>query len=169
MSVRVYVLLDDGAIAERVVEALRAQGVADEALHAVARHDPEHELPEAGLWEATDIGPAAGRGAMAGGVTGAVAGLAALAFPPLGIVIGGGAVAAGGLAGAGLGAWVASMIGVSESSTEVEDYDAAIQNGAVLLMIDCDDEHRAAIAETIHGIAPAAEVRQAPRDTPPAA
>ena len=169
MSVRVYVLLDDGAIAERVVEALRAQGVADEALHAVARHDPEHELPEAGLWEATDIGPAAGRGAVAGGVAGAVAGLAALAFPPLGIVIGGGAVAASGLAGAGLGAWVASMIGVSESSAEVEGYDAAIRNGAVLLMIDCDDAHQMMIAETIHEIAPGAAVREAPRDSPPAA
>ncbi len=169
MSVRVYVLLDDGAIAERVVEALRAQGVADEALHAVARHDPEHELPEAGLWEATDIGPAAGRGAMAGGVAGAVAGLAALAFPPLGIVIGGGAVAASGLAGAGLGAWVASMIGVSESSAEVEGYDAAIKNGAVLLMIDCDEGDHNTTAEAIHDIAPTAEVREAPRDTPPAA
>ena len=162
MSERLYVLLADTAVAERVVDALRAEDVADEALHAVARHDPEHDLPEAGLWEATDVGPATGRGAVAGGVTGAVAGLAALAFPPLGIVIGGGAVAAGGLAGAGLGAWVASMIGVSESADEVAAYDAAIADGAVLLMVDCEPARCDTVRGAIQQQAPTADVRQTP-------
>ncbi|RJS91397.1 DUF1269 domain-containing protein [Salinisphaera sp. Q1T1-3] len=161
MTNRLHVLLADTAIAERTVMALREQGIADEALHAVARHDPDHPLPDAGLLETTDIAGASGRGAMAGAATGALAGMAALVFPPLGLILGGAGVAASTLAGAGVGAWIASMIGVSESSDTVAAYEQAIADGQVLLLIDVPDDQQAALIERLEEIAPDADVQDA--------
>lgn len=163
MSERLYVLLPDTTAAERVVDALRAAGVDETALHAVARHDPHTDLPEAGLLDTTEVAPAAGRGAAAGAAVGVVAGLTAMVFPPLGLAIGGGAVAATGLAGAGFGAWVASMIGISEESDVVAECHDAIAAGQVLLLIDTDDEDAADIEHTIRQAHPRATPQRAER------
>lgn len=164
MSQRYHALLPDADAAETLVGDLRALGLDDTELHAVARYDPAHDLPEAGIFETTALAPAAGRGAAAGAASGLIAGLAALAFPPLGIVIGGGTVAATGLAGAGFGAWVAGMIGVSESADEIVEYEHAVAEGQVLLLIDVPDDRRAAVCAALASDHPDVRIRPVGRD-----
>lgn len=136
---RLYFLLPDIDTTHQVVENLLNAGIEEENMYVVARDDAQtHDLPEAGVTEASDLTGSVGRGVTAGGVTGVLAGLTAMVFPPAGIVIGGGVVAATGLAGAGFGAWAASMIGISHDNPQVQEYADAINSGKVLMMVDVD-------------------------------
>jgi glutamate synthase domain-containing protein 3 len=74
------------------------------------------------------------RGVAMGGATGVVAGLVALAFP--GVVIGGGALLAMGLAGAGMGAWLGGMIGMDVGNTHIRKFEEAVKSGHILVLVD---------------------------------
>ena len=60
------------------------------------------DLPQATLAQRSDLLPALARGTGAGGITGVLAGLVAMAFPPAGLTIAGSAVVLMALASAGL-------------------------------------------------------------------
>jgi uncharacterized membrane protein len=154
MQRRLYFMLPDIETTHQVVEKLLNAQVEKDNMYVVARDDAQtHDLPEAGLTEKSDITGSAGRGVTAGGVTGVLAGLTAMVFPPAGIAIGGGVVAASALAGAGFGAWASSMIGISQDNPQVQNYETAIRDGQVLMMVDIDparvDEIRAEV-ESVH-------------------
>jgi hypothetical protein len=76
------------------------------------------------------------RGLAVGGITGVLAGIAAVTFPPAGLVLGGGAILGTSLAGAGIGAWISGMIGMDVPNSQIEKFEAAIEKGEVLMMID---------------------------------
>lgn len=159
MSRRLYGLLSDVDTAHSVVEALRQAGLEDEAIHVVARPGQAlGDLPEAGLLETSDLIPAAGRGAAAGALTGAIAGLGALIFPPAGLIIGGGVVAASTVAGAGFGAWMSSMIGISRDSEHVATFESALDNGQILLMVDVATDRFDDMADRIRRQYPSIEL-----------
>src|SRR5258708_4970999 len=63
-------------------------------------------------------------------------GRVALVFPPAGLTIAGGAVVAITLAGAGFGAWTATMIGIDVPNTRLKRFEQAIERGELLMMID---------------------------------
>lgn len=137
MQRRLYFLLPDIETTHKVVEQLLLARIKEDDMYVVA-HESAHtgDLPEAGIAQTSDLAGSAERGAAAGGVTGVLAGLAAMAFPPAGIAVGGGLVAATGLAGAGFGAWASSMIGIRHSSSQIQEYEKAIEQGKVLMMVD---------------------------------
>ncbi|ROO25232.1 membrane protein [Salinisphaera orenii MK-B5] len=140
MKRRLYFLLPDIETTQRVVDDLLLARVTENDMYVVAREDAQtRDLPQAGVSQTSDLAGSAERGAAAGGVTGVLAGLAAMAFPPAGIAVGGGMVAATGLGGAGFGAWVSSMIGIRHNNAKVEQYEQAIRDGRVLMMVDVDD------------------------------
>ena len=62
--------------------------------------------------------------------------MAAVALPGVGLALGGGAILGIGLAGAGMGAWVSGMIGVSVPNSQLESFEEAINEGSLLMMID---------------------------------
>lgn len=134
---RLYYLLPDVATARRVVDELLLAHVPYEHIHVLARADtPLEALPEAGIAQKTDLVPALERGMAIGGSVGALAGLAALAFPPAGVVAAGGAILFGALGGAGLGAWISAMIGVSVPNSRLTRFEDAIGRGMILMMVD---------------------------------
>ena len=100
MQVRHVFSVPDLAVARHALDAARAAGLDNDDLSLIARADIELDsIPDELKDAATDFMPAALRGAAAGGGIGLVAGLAALAFPPLGITLAGAAlVTAGGAA-----------------------------------------------------------------------
>jgi hypothetical protein len=115
---RIYLLLPNAQRAKAIVDELLLKQVEWRHVHVIANHDvPLEDLPEATLAQRSDLFPALARGTATGGVTGILAGLVALAFPPAGLTIAGGTVVAITLAGAGFGAWVATMIGVDVPNT----------------------------------------------------
>ncbi|AIO69047.1 hypothetical protein [Burkholderia oklahomensis] len=134
---RIYFLLPDADTARMIVDELLLKRIEWRRIHVVANDRiPLENLPEASIAQSSDLLPALARGTAAGGVTGALAGLAAIAFPPAGLTIAGGAVVAFAIAGAGFGAWVGTMIGVSVPNTRLKHFEDAVENGELLMMID---------------------------------
>jgi len=137
MKRRLYFLAPDVDTARSVVDDMLLARIAQDDMHVVARHDVTLEdLPESTPLEHSDLKQSMTHGVAVGGVTGVLAGLAAVTFPPAGVALGGGMVAATTLAGASFGAWVSGMIGVSVPNREIEDFETAIKRGQLLMMVD---------------------------------
>jgi hypothetical protein len=130
-------MVPDIDTANTVVDELLLKRVDDHHIHVVAKEGtPMGDLPEANLLQKSDFIPAMERGLAVGGITGVLAGIAAVTFPPAGLVLGGGAILGTSLAGAGIGAWISGMIGMDVPNSQIEKFEAAIEKGEVLMMID---------------------------------
>lgn len=167
---RLYFLVPDAGSARSIVDELRDAGLGERHIHIVARdHEALEaaELPEAGLLEESDFIPALERGLAVGGATGLIAGIAAVTFPPAGLVLGGGAILATSLLGAGLGAWVSSMIGVSAPNTQLEEFQQAVDTGQFLMLVDVPASRAEEITALIESRHPEAEVRGVDREEAP--
>ncbi|MDN5850534.1 MAG: DUF1269 domain-containing protein [Nitrococcus sp.] len=134
---RLYFLLPNVETTRNVVHEFLLNHVEERHIHVVARKGtPLEDLPEAGISENTDFIPAAERGMLAGGATGALVGLAGVAFPPAGLAIGGGSVIFLTLGGAAFGAWISSMIGLSFDSSRLDKFHEAVEAGQILMLVD---------------------------------
>ncbi len=137
MNRRIYFLIPDVKTARTIVDELLLARIEWRHIHVLARQGIELEdLPEATLAQKSDLLPALARGAAAGGVSGMLAGLVAMAFPPAGLTIAGGAVVAMTLAGAGFGSWMSTMIGVDVPNTRIKQFQHAVEHGQLLMMVD---------------------------------
>jgi hypothetical protein len=124
----------------QVVADLKKNDIPEKHIYIVARHGVDLEdLPDAGP-EADDFLPAYERGVAFGGITGLLAGLAALAFPPAGVVVGGGAVLLISLFGAGVGGFLSGLAGAAFSSSRLSEFEVAIEQGKILVMADVPAE-----------------------------
>ncbi len=136
---RLYFLIPTIDSAKTIVDELLLARVEQRHMHiAAADHHAlvEAHLPEAGLLQESDFVPAVERGLAIGGATGILAGIAAVAIPGVGLALGGGAILGIGLAGAGVGAWLSSMIGISAPSSRLTEFEEAIKQGSLLMMVD---------------------------------
>lgn len=156
---RLYFVLPDVESAKTIVDELLLARIEERHIHIVAKdHTPleKANLPEAGLFEESDFVPALERGLTVGGATGLVAGIAAVTFPPAGLILGGGAILATSLLGAGLGAWVASMIGVSIPNSHLKQFEDAIESGQLLMLVDVHHDRADEISKLIRSHHPEA-------------
>ena len=156
---RVYVLMPDPTSCQAVVDELEEAGVSEHHLHVVASlaRNLGH-LPEATVWQKTELGHGIEWGIGLGGVAGLLGGLLAVAFPPAGLVLGGGALLGGTVAGAGVGAAVSALIGSQEHSHELDDFQSEIEKGRVLLMVDVPRKQVEDIKDMILKHHPEAEI-----------
>ncbi len=133
---RIYFLVPTIEITKKIVDELLLARVEARHIHVLAKHGTFMEdLPEASFLQESDFLPALEQGVALGGATGLVAGLVAIALPT-GLVLGGGAIFAITLAGAGIGGLMSSMIGISIGSRRIEQFREAVEKGEFLLMID---------------------------------
>ena len=134
---RLYFLIPDVDSAKVIVDELLLARIEERHIHIAASDHhvlTEAHLPEANLLQESDFVPAVERGLAVGGATGVLAGIAAVAIPGVGLA--GGAILGIGLAGAGVGAWVSSMIGISAPSSRLTEFEKAIEQGNLLMMVD---------------------------------
>lgn len=125
--------------AEAAVRAVREAGIDDADVSLVARGDIELQaLPEHQKEAPTDFKHAAMRGAGIGGATGLLAGLVAVAVPPLGLTLAG--VALTTLGGAAVGTWASSLVGASLPDPVRRKFEGEIESGRVLVIIDAEGE-----------------------------
>ena len=156
---RLYFMVPGIDTAKTVVDELLLKRVDDHHIHVVAKEGtPMGDLPEANLFQKSDFIPAMERGLAVGGITGLLAGIAAISFPPLGVVFGGGAVLGTSLAGAGIGAWMSGMIGMDVPNSQIEKFEAAIEKGEILMMVDVPKERVAEIEALIQQHHPDADM-----------
>ena len=134
---RIYFLLPDVDIARKVVDELLIARIDERHIHVIAKDGtPMEDLPEALLSQKSDVVPALERGIAIGGVTGILAGVIAVTFPPIGLALGGGAILATGLAGSSFGAIMSTMIGVSVPSSHLKQFENAVNKGEILMLVD---------------------------------
>ena len=158
---RLYFLIPTIESAKTIVDELLLARVDQRHIHiAAADHHAlvEANLPEANLLQESDFVPAVERGLAIGGATGILAGVAAVALPGIGLALGGGAILGIGLAGAGLGAWVSSMIGISAPSSRLTEFEEAVQQGSLLMMVDVPKTRVDEITDLIKKHHPEAEI-----------
>ena len=158
---RLYFLVPDVQNAEQIVNELLLARVEERHIHILAKDSVplgEAHLPEGTLLEKSDFVPALERGLALGGATGVVAGITAVTFPPAGLVLGGGAILALSLAGAGVGAWVSAMIGVSAPNSRLKEFEDAIEAGELLMIIDVPKDRVEEIERLVKEHHPEAEV-----------
>ncbi len=136
---RLYFLIPDAEITERIVSELLLARIPERQIHIVAK---DHELlqdgrlPDAGLLQEPRVVPAIEKGLAAGGAAGLLAGLVAVTFPPAGLVLGGGALLGATLGGAAFGALVGPMIGIPVPNSRLTQLEEAVETGQFLMIVD---------------------------------
>jgi hypothetical protein len=146
---RIYFLVPNIEVSKKIVDELLLARIEERRIHVLAkRGTPMEDLPEATYLQKTDFIPALEQGLALGGLTGIVAGLVAMTVPG-GLVLAGGALLGTTLAGAGVGAWMSSMVGSSIGNRRIQQFEEAIEKGEFLFMVDVPkgrvDEIRALI------------------------
>ena len=150
---RLYFLVPDIDVANAIVKDLLLARVPEKHIHIIAKDKhllEQQHLPTAGLLQESDVIPAMEKGVAVGGATGLVAGLVAVTFPPAGLVLGGGAVLITALVGAGFGAAVAPMIGISVPNSQLNTYEDAVQRGEILFLVDIPKDRVDEICDLIN-------------------
>lgn len=133
---RIYFLAPTIEITRKIVDDLLLARVEERHIHVLTkRGTPLEDLPEASYLQKSDFIPALEQGVAIGGLTGILAGLVAVTLP-VGLVLGGGAVLAMSMAGAGLGGLLSSMVGSSIGNRQIQQFSEAIENGHFLMMVD---------------------------------
>jgi hypothetical protein len=156
---RLYFLIPDISMAKSIVDGLFLAGIEEKHIHIIAKEGiPLDELPEASLLQKSDLIPALERGFALGGVAGVLAGVVALSFPPAGVVLGGGAILSIALAGAGIGAWLSSMIGVDVENTQLKAFESAIEAGQILMLVDVVKDRADDINKLVEILHPEVEI-----------
>ena len=156
---RLHVLLPTEESCRLVVEELKASDIPPSHLHALAGLTHElKDLPAASVWQRTELAHGIEWGIGLGGVAGLLGGLLAVAFPPAGIVLGGGALLAGTVAGAGFGALVTALLGSQEHNHELDAFQKALAAGQILLMVDVPRQREDEVKSTILKHHPEAEI-----------
>ncbi len=162
MTKRLYFMLPDPATCRTVVEELRNSGVPERHLHAVAGLGIEMEgLPEATTWQKSEFAHGLEAGIGLGGAAGFLGGLLAVTFPPAGIVLGGGAIIAATVAGAGFGALVSGLVAKDMPSHELEAFERGIAEGNILLLVDVPKSKVDEYIQLIKQHHPEADIRTA--------
>jgi hypothetical protein len=163
---RVYVLLPTEESCRLVVEELEEVDIPPSHLHVIAGLAHElKDLPAASVWQRTELIHGIEWGVGLGGVAGLLGGLLVVAFPPAGVVLGGGALLAGTAAGAGFGALVTALLGSQEHSHKLDAFQRALAAGQILLMVDVPRKREGEVKSTILKHHPEAEIGSVTRSS----
>jgi len=134
---RLYFLLPDKTTTQALVSELEQSGIAHNHLHAIASITQEIEdLPEATVWQKTELAHGIELGVGLGGMAGLLGGLLAVTFPPAGLVLGGSALVGTALAGAGVGGVVSALMSSHDHNHSLDQFQDAIESGQILLLVD---------------------------------
>jgi len=142
MRRRLYYLLPDTASARRTMDDLLLLRVEERHIHFVAKPGvPMDGLHEANVLQTSDLVHGAKLGGAIGALIGCVAGAVVMwyfaAHPTYQIVTVLGMAAFGAL----FGAWMASMIGSSVPNSQLRQFQAELDKGRILVMVDVP-EHK---------------------------
>lgn len=137
MRRRLYFLLPDVQSARLTANDLLLARIEDGYMHFLAKRGTDlGELHEASYLQKTDLMHGAGVGLGLGGVAGLLLGLVIVTYPPAGTNPQLIAVLVAAIVGAVLGAWMASMAAAAVPNSRLKPFQAEIEKGKVLLMVD---------------------------------
>jgi hypothetical protein len=132
-----YFVLPDVESARRSADDLLLARIEDRHMRFLARRGTELDpLHEAGYLDKTDMIHGAAVGLALGAVIGALVGVMVVAYPPEGTNPQLVSVLIGMLIGAPLGGWMASMAGAAVPNSRLRQFQADLEAGRVLMMVD---------------------------------
>ena len=139
-------VFDSRSEAESAAADLRSAGASESSLSVIAKHDgASGDFGDADTQEVKEDGEGLAKGAIGGGVAGALLGIAALAIPGVGPLAAAGAIASSAIPGAaaigaGVGAVAGGLTGVltkhGVSDEDANYYEGRINSGGVFLSVD---------------------------------
>lgn len=145
-----YVTLPDVSSARKLANDLLLARIEDKHMHFLARRGTDlGELHEASYLQKTDAVHGAFTGLVIGGVVGVLVGLLLVYFPPGGLSVQLVAVLIAAVVGAGLGIWVASMVGLQVPNSRLKGFEKEIEEGKILLMLDVPSGRYEQVREVI--------------------
>lgn len=168
MSRRIYWLIPDVESARRAVNGLLVARVPVKHIHCFGREGMNLAgLHPANVFQTTDVIYAAELGLLIGATIGIAAGVLVALYYPLGFQsLRWGVVAILGVLGALLGAWSSSLIGISVPSHRLKRFEAAIERGEILLMVDVSGLQVKEIEDLLRASHPEAHLEGEDPDTP---
>jgi uncharacterized membrane protein YeaQ/YmgE (transglycosylase-associated protein family) len=137
MRRRLYFVLPDVKRAKAAFNELLLSRIEERHIHFLARQGTSlNDLPEATMLQKSDEIHGLWLGLIVGGLTGALAGVVVLTFPPSGLVMGLGVILITSIIGAIMGLWVSGMIATGVPNTFLERFAGEIERGKILMMVD---------------------------------
>ena len=168
MSRRIYWLIPDVASARQTVNELLLARVPVKHIHCFGRDGVNLAgLHPANVLQTTDVIHAAELGLLIGGTVGGAIGVLVALYYPLGFnSLDWGVVPILGGLGALFGAWASSLIGISMPNQRLKRFEAAIERGEILLMVDVSGLQVKVIEELLKVTHPEAHLEGEDPDTP---
>ncbi|MCW8935063.1 MAG: DUF1269 domain-containing protein [Gammaproteobacteria bacterium] len=136
MRKRLYFLLPDLGEASKTVDELLLARIDEKHIHVMAKQGVDlGDLPEASIFQTSDIVHGVETGIVIGGITGLVASIIAITALQVGSVMG--LIVLGcTLFGAGFGVWTSAMIGSSTKNSRLKEFELSMEEGKILLIAD---------------------------------
>lgn len=160
MRRRLYFVLPNANSAETIEKELLLAKIDDPHIHFLAKDGVNlGRLHLANLLQRSDLLHGIGIGMIAGGITGALAGVALSFYPQMGDAIGMGGILVLAVVCAMMGSWVSGMIAVSVPNSRLRRFQPAIDRGEILLMVDVPVRRVREIRELIISHHPEAQAK----------
>jgi len=160
MRRRLYFLLPTVDSAKKVHNELLLSRIEERHMHVVSDESVDlDDLPEASLLQKTDLVHSIQIGLMLGGAAGIILGGIAGIMGYLVSGLEGLAMLGTGVGGAIIGAFTSSMIGISAANTKHREFQAHIDKGGILFLVEVPVERVDEINEKIRQHYPEAGVR----------
>ncbi len=139
MKRRLYFLLPNADIAEKVEDELLLARIAEAQIHFLAKDEGKlisKKLHIASILQKSDLIHGWQVGLISGGITGAVLGTILYSIPEFGNFFGQALITGCALLGAFLGTWFSGLVAISAPNTQLKRFEPALERGEVLLMVD---------------------------------
>lgn len=160
MRRRLYFLLPDVKTARQVFKELLLARVDDQHIHALAREGTFlGDLPEATLLQKSDTMHGVILGLLVGGMTGALAGVVTVLYPPSGLAMGFGVILALSVLGACVGLWASGLIAMNVPNTRLQSFNKAVDEGKILMIVDIPKMQVDEVAHMVKTQHPQADMR----------
>lgn len=160
MRRRLYFVLPDTESAETIERELLLAKIDDPHIHFLAKDGINlGRLHVANLLQRSDLLHGIGLGMVAGGITGALAGVVLSFFPEISSRIGMGGILVLAVVCAMIGSWISGMIAISIPNSRLKHFQPAIDRGEILLMVDVPVRRVAEIRELIISHHPEAKAK----------
>ncbi len=139
MKRRLYFLLPDAEVAEKVENELLLARITEAQIHFLAKNEDQlvsKKLHIASILQKSDLVHGWQVGLIAGGITGVVLGTILYQIPEFAGFFGQALITGCALIGAFLGTWFSGLIAISAPNTQLKRFEPALERGEVLLMVD---------------------------------
>lgn len=148
-------VFDNENEASKAIETLQANGIDRDAISVIGKEkdDVTAVTDQTGTKAVEGAATGAATGGVLGGVAGLLASLGALAIPGIGPILAAGPIVAtltGAAVGAGAGGLVGGLVGLGIPEEEAREYDAYVQEGKLLVLVDADESRRSFVEDIFH-------------------